>query len=146
METKKKAIAGILIATIVLAGIAIAFSGDLRRGIGYASLSFAIALTAIAFFYALTSKKRTMERAEVSEEEMIEGVIRILKEARRIRDEIKRRGENLTLEDDITLAQIMWGINEMRVSISSGMSDLKSLILFGIGIMVALNIAIISMI
>lgn len=45
-----------------------------------------------------------------SEKDRVEEVIKILKETKRIKEEIKRRGENLTSESDITQAQILFGI------------------------------------
>ena len=124
----------------------------LSRMIGYAFVALALILAAFAFAYAFIFLRRMKKRAVESEKDRVEEVIKILKETKRIKEEIKRRGENLTSELDITQAQILFGINDLKSSMLSGISDLKtllmfamSLILFGIGITLAFGIAIITM-
>lgn len=116
-------------------------------------MALALSLAAFAYAYAyLFIKRIKKERKREEERDKVEEVIRILKEARRIKEEIEKRGEHLTSEADITLAQILSGINDLKTSMVSGISDLKSLILFamslilfGIGITLALGLAMISM-
>ena len=126
---------------------------ELSRMVGYTFLGLALILAAFAFAYAFIFMRRLKkERKKEREKDKVEEVIKILKEAKRIKEEIERRGENLTSEADITLAQILFGINDLKSSMQSGISDIKtllmfamSLILFGIGITLAFGIAIITM-
>ncbi len=147
-----------MISVLVLAAsveIATVANGNipLNRMIGYAFVALALILAAFAFAYAFVFLRRMKkERAVESEKDRVEEVIKILKETKRIKEEIKRRGGNLTSESDITQAQILFGINDLKSSLLSGISDLKtllmfamSLILFGIGITLAFGIAIITM-
>jgi len=102
--------------------------GDIKTLI---SASMGVVFVAVFIVLAITAIRR-------SEEEEVERVIEILKRAKRIKEEIERRGENLTREYDIILAQVLAGIN-----------DLKSWSLFGTGLILsailAFGIAIITM-
>lgn len=76
-------------------------------------------------------------------------MIKILKEVKRIREEIEKRGENLTPESEIILSWIEvrldTGMNDLKSVMVSGINDLKTLILFEIGIMLTLALTIISL-
>ena len=102
--------------------------GDIKTLI---SASMGVVFVAVFIVMAITAIRR-------SEEEEVERVVEILKRAKRIKEEIERRGENLTREYDIILAQVLAGIN-----------DLKSWSLFGTGLILsailAFGIAIITM-
>ena len=102
--------------------------GDIKTLI---SASMGVVFVAVFIVLAITAIRR-------SEEEEVERVVEILKRAKRIKEEIERRGENLTREYDIILAQVLAGIN-----------DLKSWSLFGTGLILsailAFGIAIITM-
>jgi hypothetical protein len=151
----KKAIYVLLV--LLAAGVEIGTAAndniEVSKVIGYAFFALALILAAFAFGYALFFIRRLKKRRKGEEEkDRVEEVIKILKETKRIKEEIKRRGENLTSESDITQAQILFGINDLKSSLLSGISDLKtllmfamSLILFGIGITLAFGIAIITM-
>ncbi len=138
--------AGVEVATVLNGNI------PLNRMIGYTFVALALILAAFAFAYAFFFLRRMKkERAEESEKDRVEEVIKILKETKKIKEEIKRRGENLTSESDITQAQILFGLTDLNSSLLSGISDLKtlhmfamSLILFGMGITLAFGIAIIT--
>ncbi len=84
-------------------------------------LGIALLLAVLTFVYLLISKLRRREK-----------VIKILKEAKAMKKEIEKEG--LTTASDVVLAQILCGI-----------SDVKALILFCVGVLVALNLTIISM-
>jgi len=114
--------------------------------IGYTFLGLALVLTAFAYAYAFIRWREEKGMKRKMERDKVEEVIRLLKEAKRIKDEIERRGEKLTSETDITLTQILSGINELKTLMLSGINDLKTLILFGIGATLTLGIAIISLI
>ena len=102
--------------------------GDIKT---FISASMGVVFVAVFIVLAITAIRR-------SEEEEVERVVEILKRAKRIKEEIERRGENLTREYDIILAQVLAGIN-----------DLKSWSLFGTGLILsailAFGIAIITM-
>ncbi len=83
-------------------------------------LGIALLLAVLTFVYLLISKLRRREK-----------VIKILKEAKAMKKEIEKEG--LTTASDVVLAQILCGI-----------SDVKALILFCVGVLVALNLTIIS--
>jgi hypothetical protein len=125
----------------------------LNKMVGYAFLGLALILAAFAFAYSFIFLRRIKkEKKREEEKDKVEEVIKILKEAKRIKEEIERRGENLTSEADITMAQILFGINDLKSFLVTGISDIKtlaifgmSLILLGIGITLAFGIAIITM-
>jgi uncharacterized protein YoxC len=82
-------------------------------------LGIAFLFAVLTFAYLLIGRLRRKEK-----------VIKILKEAKAM----KKEKEGLTTASEVVLAQIVCGIN-----------DVKALILFGVGILVALNLTIISM-
>ncbi|MCW3130039.1 MAG: hypothetical protein N2V75_08100 [Methanophagales archaeon] len=84
-------------------------------------LGVAFFLVVLTFVYLLINRTRRKEK-----------VIKILKEAKALKKEIEKEG--LTTASDVVLAQILCGIN-----------DIKALILFCVGVLVALNLTIISM-
>jgi len=84
-------------------------------------LGVAFFLVVLTFVYLLINRTRRKEK-----------VIKILKEAKALKKEIEKEG--LTTASDVVLAQIFCGIN-----------DIKALILFCVGVLVALNLTIISM-
>jgi len=84
-------------------------------------LGIAFLFAVLTFAYLLIGRLRRREK-----------VIKILKEAKAMKKEIEKEG--LTTASEVVLAQIVCGIN-----------DVKALILFGVGILVALNLTIISM-
>jgi len=120
----------------------------LKRSIGYAFLGLAFFLAAVAYAYIFITRRR--EKRREKEQDEVEAVIRILKEAKRIKEEIEKRGENLTSGAEIILSRIEFRIDGLNDRLGTGVNDLKSLMLFGIGIllgtMLALALAIISMI
>jgi len=75
----------------------------------------------------------TITRRRVKKENRI---IEILKEAKRIEKKIKEEG--LTSAADIVLSQVLYEVRSTR-------SEIGSLILFGIGILFSLSLAIIAM-
>ena len=84
-------------------------------------LGMAFLLVILTFVYLLISRKRRREN-----------VVKILKEAKALKKEIEKEG--LTTASDVVLAQILCGMN-----------DVKALILFCVGVLIALNLTIISM-
>ncbi len=84
-------------------------------------LGIAFLLAVLTFVYLLIGRLRRKEK-----------VIKILKEAKAMKKEIEKEG--LTTASEIVLAQIVCGIN-----------DIKALILFCVGVLVALNLTIVSM-
>ena len=84
-------------------------------------LGVAFFLVVLTFVYLLINRTRRKEK-----------VIKILKEAKALKKEIEKEG--LTTASDVVLAQILCGVN-----------DIKALILFCVGVLVALNLTIISM-
>ena len=94
-------------------GIAVAVaangSGDLipmglKEIAGYVFLGLAFIIAAIAYAYVFIRRReeriRERERAGEKEKDEIEKVIKILREAKRIKEEIEKRGENLTHESE----------------------------------------------
>ena len=84
-------------------------------------LGIAFFLAVLTFVYLLINRTRRREK-----------VIKILKEAKAMKKEIEKEG--LTTASDVVLAQILCGI-----------SDIKALILFCVGVLVALNLTVVSM-
>jgi Flp pilus assembly protein TadB len=113
----------------------------LKRSIGYAFLRLAFILAAIAYAYIFITRRR--EKRRENEKDVVEAVIRILKEAKKIQAEIEKRGEDVTSGAEIILSRIAFRIDGLRDRLDAGVNGLKSLMLFGIGIILAL--AIISM-
>ncbi len=126
----------IAIIPVIITGIAIAlvFKWATTGSPGLETLIYAsmgVVFVAVFIVMAITAIRR-------SDEKEVERVVEILKRAKRIKEEIERRGENLTKEYDIILAQVLAGIN-----------DLKSWSLFGTGLILsailAFGIAILTM-
>jgi hypothetical protein len=65
----------------------------LKRRMGYAFLGLAFILAAIAYAYIFITRRR--EKRREKEKDEVEAVIRILKEAKKIQEEIEKRGEDL---------------------------------------------------
>jgi hypothetical protein len=84
-------------------------------------LAIAILLLISTFTYLLVGRMRRKGK-----------IIKILKEAKLIEEELEKEG--LTKASDVVLAQILCGI-----------SDIKALVLFCMGVLVAFNLTIISM-
>ncbi|MHC1610829.1 MAG: hypothetical protein ACXQTW_04405 [Candidatus Methanospirareceae archaeon] len=132
--------------TIVFLMPSAAADTQVKTCIGYTFLGLALLLTALAYAYAFIRWREEKGMKREMERDKVEEVIRLLKEAKRIKEEIERRGEKLTSKTDITLIQILSGVNELKRLMLSGMNDLKTLILFGIGATLTLGIGIISLI
>ncbi len=117
----------IAIIPVIITGIAIALVFKWATGspgletLIYASMG--VVFVAVFIVLAITAIRR-------SDEKEVERVVEILKRAKRIKEEIERRGENLTKEYDIILAQVLAGIN-----------DLKSRSLFGTGLILSAILA-----
>ncbi len=112
----------------IITGIAIAlvFKWATTGSPGLETLIYAsmgVVFVAVFIVMAITAIRR-------SDEKEVERVVEILKRAKRIKEEIERRGENLTKEYDIILAQVLAGIN-----------DLKSWSLFGTGLILSAILA-----
>ena len=93
-------------------------------------LTISIILAILTFTYPLISKRRKRNKEEE--------VIKILKEAKELKNKIEEKEEGLTTPTDVILTQILSTLN-------TGISDLKALILFGIATLVAINLTIISL-
>lgn len=150
-EKKVSVTVTIMVALFFAISTVQAISSDpvgLKRSIGYAFLGLAFFLAAVAYAYIFITRRREKRREKETDE--VEAVIRILKEARKIKEEIEKRGENLTSGAEIILSRIEFRIDGLNDRLGTGVNDLKSLMLFGIGIilgtMLALALAIISMI
>ena len=151
-EKKVSVTVTIMVALFFAISTVQAISSDpvgLKRSIGYAFLGLAFILVAIAYAYIFITRRREREKRREKEIDEVEAVIRILKEARKIKEEIEKRGENLTSGAEIILSRIEFRIDGLNDRLAVGVNDLKSLMLFGIGIllgtMLALALAIISM-
>jgi hypothetical protein len=122
----------VLLAAGVEIGTAANDNIELSKMIGYAFFALALILAAFAFGYTLFFIRRLKKRREGEEEkDRVEEVIKILKETKRIKEEIERRGENLTSEADITIAQILSSLDYLKIRALTGrasdicMSDLR---------------------
>jgi len=157
---EKTTVSLVVVVLSLTSGIAVAVAANgsfipmgLKAIAGYVFLGIAFILAAIAYAYVFIRRReeRIRERGRAGEKEKdeVEEVIKILREAKRIKEEIEKRGENLTQESEIILSRIEVrldrGINNLEALIVSGINDLKALILFEIGIMLALALTIISM-
>jgi len=150
-ERKVSVTVTIMVALFFAISTVQAISSDpvgLKRSIGYAFLGLAFIFAAVAYAYIFITRRR--EKRREKEKNEVEAVIRILKEARKIKEEIEKRGENLTSGAEIILSRIEFRIDGLNDRLDAGVNDLKSLMLFGIGTilgtMLALALAIISMI
>ena len=157
---EKTTLSLVVVVLLLTSGIAVTVAANgsfipmgLKEIAGYVFLGLAFILAAIAYAYVFIRRReeriRERERAGEKEKDEVEKVIKILKEAKRIKEEIEKRGENLTHESEIILSRIEarldTGINNLEALMVSGINDLKTLILFEIGIMLALALTIISM-
>ncbi len=111
-------IAGML-AVMVSTAAVLSGSEELKTVVGYAFLGLAFVLAGIAYAYAFVRGR-------------------------------KEKREDLTSESEIILSRIEVrldaGLKELKSSVTSGVNDLKSHMLFGIGAMLALGISIFSMV
>jgi len=136
----------------IITGIAIAFVWIWATGSSaletLISVSMGVVFVAVFIVMAITAIRR-------SKEEEVERVVEILKRAKRIKEEIERRGEDLTSEGEIILSRmevrldgglrdLKTGLKDLKSSLTLATSDLKSLILSGIGAMLALGISLIT--
>lgn len=143
METKKgKAIIGIAMAAIMIASVMVAMvpTVSAQAGIerlkvinfflflGYITLGLSVLLLIFAFAQLVIKKRVKRSR--------IEELIRMIKEVKELKSKIEERGENLSSLSDVFLTQI---------SILSEINSMKTLVLFGLEVLVALSLAIISM-
>ena len=127
--------------TMVLVGSAQAEAEGLKgmnifMFLSYITLGLSLLLFFWAFVYLIKRRKAGirifMRKRRDREEEIIE-MIRGIKELKR---KIEERGENLTSLSDVFLTQI---------SILSEINSMKTLVSFGLEVLVALSLAIISM-
>jgi uncharacterized membrane protein len=112
----------------IITGIAIAWTWRWATGSPLEILipvSMGVVFVAVFIVLAITTMGR-------SEEEEVERVVEILKRAKRIKEEIERRGENLTREYDIILAQVLSGLNDLK---SWSLLILSAILAFGIAIL-----------
>lgn len=104
--------------------------------LSYITLGLSFLLFFLAFVYLIKRRKAGirifMRKRRDREEEIIE-MIRGIKE---LKKKIEERGENLTSLSDVFLTQI---------SILSEINSMKTLVSFGLEVLVALSLAIISM-
>ncbi|MGB2841401.1 MAG: hypothetical protein WBC40_02805 [Halobacteriota archaeon] len=127
--------------TLVLVGSAQAEAEGLKginffMFLSYITLGLSFLLFVLAFVYLIKRRKAGirifMRKRRDREEEIIE-MIRGIKE---LKKKIEERGENLTSLSDVFLTQI---------SILSEINSMKTLVSFGLEVLVALSLAIISM-
>jgi hypothetical protein len=116
-------IASVFVAMVPIGGAQAAAEAKGVIEIWHVLLAISILLAILTFTYPLISRRKRREK-----------VIKILKEAKAMEKEIEEE-EGLTTAADVVLSQILCGIN-----------DIKALILFGVGVLVALNLTIISLI
>ena len=132
---KAAAIAAIMVVSAAI-GVIISVDGGASKGIGvwmriaYMLLGVSISFFVIMIVYIIHTLIITGRRGK---EERIKG---ILKEAKKIEERIKEEG--LTSATDIILSEVLDEIRSTR-------SVIVSLILFGIGILFSLGLAIMAM-
>jgi len=144
-KASRKKVFAIAIAAIVVVSVAIAAITSVEASIstgpggmynnGWIKIAYILFGVSLSFFVVMIIYiiYITITRRRVKKENRI---IEILKEAKRIEKKIK--GEGLTSAADIVLSQVLYEIRSTR-------SEMLSLILFGIGILFSLSLAIIAM-
>ena len=114
IRMKEKTTLSLVVVVLSLtSGIAVAVaangSGDfipigLKEIAGYVFLGLAFILAAIAYAYVFIRRReeriRERERAGEKEKDEVEKVIKILKEAKRIKEEIEKRGVNTQIRNN----------------------------------------------
>ncbi|MBE0517454.1 MAG: hypothetical protein IBX41_08745 [Methanophagales archaeon] len=100
-------------------------------------LGIAFLLIVLTFAYLLISWMRRGRKDKKAE------IIKIIKEMRELKEKIEKEEGGLTSITDVYLVSVQI-LSEIR-GINAGMNDVKALILFCVGVLVALNLTIISM-
>jgi len=101
-------------------------------------LGIAFFLAVLTFTYPLISRMRRRRRKDKKAE-----IIKIIRETRELKEKIEKEEGSLTSITDVYLVSVQI-LSEIR-GINAGINDVKALILFGVGVLVALNLAIISL-
>ena len=111
IRIEKTTLSLVVVVLLLTSGIAVTVAANgsfipmgLKEIAGYVFLGLAFILAAIAYAYVFIRRReeriRERERAGEKEKDEVEKVIKILKEAKRIKEEIEKRGENLTHESE----------------------------------------------
>ena len=124
------------------------------------ALAFLVAITGFAYFI---HKRRKKEARRSKEEEIMatikeakewrgreEEIIEIIKEVKELKKRIEEKGVELTTVSDVFLMQILLlseirNVNIRIRNVNKGIEDVRTWILFGLSVVVALCLAMISM-
>jgi len=124
------------------------------------ALSFLVAITGFAYFI---HKRRKKEARRGEEEEIMatikeakewrgreEEIMEIIKEVKELKKRIEEKGVELTTVSDVFLMQILLlseirNVNIRIRNVNKGIEDVRTWILFGLSVVVALCLAMISM-
>ena len=164
-----KAISSVAVAVILLLASMTVVSGSAQAGIenknainfiilSYITLGISLLLLIYAFIH-LMMKRREKARVEkrVTEGESEEEIIKMIKEIKELKKRLEKRGESLTSASDIFLGQVLMhsevrsinkaldGINQGIEGVNKEIFNTRTLALFGLEMLVALCLAIISM-
>jgi hypothetical protein len=100
-------------------------------------LGIAFLLAILTFTYPLVMRIRRKRKDKKAE------IIKIIREIKELKEKIEKEEGSLTSITDVYLVSVQI-LSEIR-GINAGINDVKALILFCVGVLVALNLAIISM-
>jgi hypothetical protein len=104
--------------------------------LGYITLGLSLLLFILAFVYLIKRMKAGLRIVTRKRRDREEEIIEMIREIKELKKRIEERGESLTSISDVFLTQI---------SILSEINSMKTLVSFGLEVLVALSLAIISM-
>jgi len=116
------------------------------------ALSFLVAITGFAYFILKRRKKEIKAKIKEAKEwrGREEEIMEIIKEVKELKKRIEEKGVELTTVSDVFLMQILLlseirNVNIRIRNVNKGVEDVRTWILFGLSVVVALCLAMISM-